>query len=189
GLRPLRRGLPRVRRGADGGGPPAAPPQRPRHADVLEGDGAGRPPPRPPPRCARGDPGDREGAAPVPRGPALGARRARGAGPPRVGGRAGGDAEGGAGADGARRLGDGGVEVIPGAANFFLMRTPLAPADLVGGLAARSVRVRDVSAYPGLGGDGAAPGWVRVSVGAPAENRAFAVALQHVLSAAGVPAG
>ncbi|HLT46251.1 MAG TPA: aminotransferase class I/II-fold pyridoxal phosphate-dependent enzyme [Rubricoccaceae bacterium] len=82
-----------------------------------------------------------------------------------------------------------GVEVIPGAANFFLMRTPLAPADLVGGLAARSVRVRDVSAYPGLGGDGAAPGWVRVSVGAPAENRAFEVALQHVLSAAGVPAG
>ena len=82
-----------------------------------------------------------------------------------------------------------GVEVLPGAANFFLMRTPLPPADLVGGLAARGVRVRNVSGYPGLGGDGGKPGWVRVSVGRPAENRAFEVALQRVLAAAGVPVG
>lgn len=85
-----------------------------------------------------------------------------------------------------------GVEVVPGAANFFLMRTPLAPADLVARMTEHSVWVRDVSMYPGLGGDAGggtpSPGWVRVSAGAPAENRAFEVALQAVLAAAGVPA-
>jgi histidinol-phosphate aminotransferase len=81
-----------------------------------------------------------------------------------------------------------GAEVIPGAANFFLLRTPLAPAALVGRLAAEGVRVRDVSGYPELRGDAGKPGWVRVSVGSPAENRAFEVALQAVLAAAGVPA-
>jgi histidinol-phosphate aminotransferase len=82
-----------------------------------------------------------------------------------------------------------GVEVSPGTANFFLLRTPLAPSELVAQLSARSVRVRDVSGYPALGGDGGRPGWVRVSVGSPAENRAFEVALQAVLAPAGVPAG
>jgi histidinol-phosphate aminotransferase len=82
-----------------------------------------------------------------------------------------------------------GVEVVPGAANFFLLRTPLASSELVARLTEHGVWVRDVSMYPGLGGGEGAPGWVRVSAGAEAENRAFEVALQTVLAAAGVPAG
>jgi histidinol-phosphate aminotransferase len=82
-----------------------------------------------------------------------------------------------------------GAEVIPGVANFFLLRTPLAPKDLVARLAAGGVRVRDVSMYPGLGGADGKPGWVRVSAGAPAENRAFEAALHAVLADAGVAAG
>jgi histidinol-phosphate/aromatic aminotransferase/cobyric acid decarboxylase-like protein len=54
-------------------------------------------------------------------------------------------------------------------------------------LAAHSVRIRDVSAYPTLGGDAERPGWVRVSVGSPAQNRAFEAALQTVLAAADTP--
>ena len=81
-----------------------------------------------------------------------------------------------------------GAEVVSGTANFFLLRTPLAPADLIARLAAEGVRLRDVSMYPLLGGDGEKPGWVRVSVGAPAENRAYEAALQAVLAATGVPA-
>lgn len=77
------------------------------------------------------------------------------------------------------------VEVVPGAANFFIMQTPLPAADLLAALLAEGVRLRDVSAYPGLGaadGHGRFPtGWVRVSVGAPAENSAFLEALNRVL--------
>ena len=82
-----------------------------------------------------------------------------------------------------------GTEVVPGAANFFLLRTPLEAPALVARLAAEGVRVRDVSGYPSLSGGGERPGWVRVSVGTPAENRAFEAALQGVLAAAGVPTG
>ena len=67
------------------------------------------------------------------------------------------------------------VETVPSAANFFIMRTPLAPPELIPALLAEGVRVRDVSAYPALAG------WVRVSVGLPAENRAFLDALNRIL--------
>lgn len=81
-----------------------------------------------------------------------------------------------------------GVEVVPGAANFFLLRTPLAPASLHRRLAERGVLIRDVSGYPALAGGGGRPGWVRVSVGAPDENRAFQSALTGVLAAADIAA-
>lgn len=71
------------------------------------------------------------------------------------------------------RRGD--VETVPSAANFFIIRTPLAPAELLSALLDEGVRARDVSGYPAL------RGWVRVSVGLPAENRAFLDALNRVL--------
>ena len=67
------------------------------------------------------------------------------------------------------------VETVPSAANFFIMRTPIAPADLLARMLAEGVRIRNVSGYPALAG------WVRVSVGLPAENRAFLDALNRVL--------
>jgi len=75
----------------------------------------------------------------------------------------------------------GDVEVIEGAANFFLLRTPLAPSALVARLAERGVRVRNMVPYRALGPDTPGVGWVRVSVGAPDENRAFEAALDEVL--------
>ena len=77
-----------------------------------------------------------------------------------------------------------GIDLVEGVANFFLMRTSLDTAELRQQLAAHGVRVRDVSGYAALAGDAEHPGWVRVSVGTPDENRAFEVALQHVLRAA-----
>jgi len=68
------------------------------------------------------------------------------------------------------------VETVPSSANFFIMRTPLAPAALRKALLAEGVRIRDVSGYPAL------KDWVRVSVGLPAENRAFVDALKRVLA-------
>lgn len=76
------------------------------------------------------------------------------------------------------------VEVVRGAANFFIMRTPLPAADLLAALRAEGVRLRDVSGYRGLsgGGPGRFPtGWVRVSIGTPAENSTFLDALNRVL--------
>ncbi|HEX8299037.1 MAG TPA: histidinol-phosphate transaminase [Rubricoccaceae bacterium] len=75
-----------------------------------------------------------------------------------------------------------GVEAVPSAANFFLFRTPLATADLRAALAARGVLVRDVSGYPELASRDGRPGWLRVSIGTPGENRAFAGALAAVLA-------
>ncbi|WP_412067076.1 pyridoxal phosphate-dependent aminotransferase [Rubrivirga sp. IMCC43871] len=74
-----------------------------------------------------------------------------------------------------------GVEVLPGAANFFLARTPLAAADLRQRLAEHGVLVRDVTGYPALAPVDGLPGWVRISVGAPAENVAVRAALTAVL--------
>jgi histidinol-phosphate aminotransferase len=73
------------------------------------------------------------------------------------------------------------VSVIPGAANFFLLQTRLAPSGLVGALAQRGVRVRSMSPYRALGPDSPGMGWVRVSVGSPDENRAFMTALAEAL--------
>ncbi len=72
-----------------------------------------------------------------------------------------------------------GVEAVPSAANFFLFRTPV--ENLRARLAARGVLVRDMSVYPELAPRDGWPGWTRVSVGSPAENRAFADALAAVL--------
>ena len=69
-----------------------------------------------------------------------------------------------------------GVELIPGEANFFLFRTPMSPGAIREAMAERGVRIRDVSGYQAL------PGYVRVSVGLPDENRAFLEALQAVLA-------
>lgn len=81
-----------------------------------------------------------------------------------------------------------GVEVVPGAANFFLLRTPLDAADLQGRMAERGVLIRNVSGYAALAARDGRPGWVRVSVGAPAENATFHDALTAVLAEAGIAA-
>ncbi len=77
-----------------------------------------------------------------------------------------------------------GVEVLPGRANFFLVRTPLAPADLIREMAERGVLIRDVTGYPALAGADGRPGWSRISVGAPDENRVVRAALADVLGVA-----
>ena len=74
-----------------------------------------------------------------------------------------------------------GVEVLPGAANFFLIRTPLDAPDLQRRLAEAGVLVRDVTGYAQLAPADDRPGWLRVSVGAPAENRLVRAALADVL--------
>lgn len=79
-----------------------------------------------------------------------------------------------------------GVEVLPGAANFFLFRTPLAAPDLIARMAERGVLVRNVTGYPALAGRDGRPGWARASVGTAGENRAFQDALAAVLEAEGV---
>ena len=81
-----------------------------------------------------------------------------------------------------------GVEVLPGAANFFLLRTPLAVPDLLARMAERGVLIRNVTGYPALAGRDGRPGWARASVGTPDENRAFQDALTAVLADAGVTA-
>lgn len=76
-----------------------------------------------------------------------------------------------------------GVEVLTGSANFFLLRTPLDAPDLQRQLADRGVLVRNVTGYPALAARDGCPGWVRVSVGAPDENRQIRAALADVLAA------
>lgn len=77
-----------------------------------------------------------------------------------------------------------GVEVLRGAANFFLIRTPLDARDLQRQLAERGVLVRDVTGYPALAPGDGTPGWLRVSVGAPAENETIRRAFDDVLGQA-----
>ena len=74
-----------------------------------------------------------------------------------------------------------GVEVLPGAANFFLVRTPLPAAELIRQMAEQGVMIRDVTGYPALAAQDGLPGWSRISVGAPAENRVVRAALAAVL--------
>ncbi|MGB3543482.1 pyridoxal phosphate-dependent aminotransferase [Rubrivirga sp.] len=64
-----------------------------------------------------------------------------------------------------------GVEVLPGAANFFLVRTPLDHTELRAAMAERGVLIRDVTGYPALAPTDDRPGWLRVSIGSPDENR------------------
>lgn len=78
------------------------------------------------------------------------------------------------------------VEVLTSTANFFLLRAAMPPGALQAALLHHGVRVRSMAAYPELAG-GPGPtgrfntGWVRVSVGTPAENSDFLVALDRVL--------
>ena len=74
-----------------------------------------------------------------------------------------------------------GVEVVPGAANFFLLRTGLDARDLQGRLAEAGVLVRDVTGYAQLAPQRGRPGYVRVSVGSPDENRLVRAALAEAL--------
>lgn len=80
----------------------------------------------------------------------------------------------------------GDVEILPSRANFFLLRSALAPAALQAALLREGVRVRSMAAYPELAGGPWVSGrfdtgWVRVSVGTPGENSDFLAALERVL--------
>jgi histidinol-phosphate aminotransferase len=67
------------------------------------------------------------------------------------------------------------VEVVPSAANFVIFTTPT-PADVLQDqLADRGVLVRNMSGYPEL------DGYLRVSAGTRAENKAFLTALEETL--------
>jgi histidinol-phosphate aminotransferase len=67
------------------------------------------------------------------------------------------------------------VDVVPSAANFVIFTTP-APADVLQDqLADRGVLVRNMSGYPEL------DGYLRVSAGTRAENKAFLTALEETL--------
>ena len=72
----------------------------------------------------------------------------------------------------AAMLEEEGFEVFPSEANFLLVRRPDAK-EVVRTLEARSIRVRDVSSYPGL------TGCLRVSVGTGASLRAVRSALRN----------
>jgi histidinol-phosphate aminotransferase len=76
----------------------------------------------------------------------------------------------------AAMLADAGLEVFPSEANFLLVRcpSPEAAREVREGLEARSIRVRDVGAYPGLAG------CLRVSVGTGAALRAVRRALTEI---------
>lgn len=76
-----------------------------------------------------------------------------------------------------------GLTAVDSAANFFLVKAPLDPGVLRRRMAERGVKIRDVSGYRAL------PGYVRLSVGTPAENRAALDALAAVLEEAGVAGG
>ena len=69
-----------------------------------------------------------------------------------------------------------GVSVVPSNTNFVLFATPLGSRDVLDGLAARGVLVRDMSGYPRL------RGFLRVNAGTEQENRDFLTALQAVLA-------
>ncbi len=81
-----------------------------------------------------------------------------------------------------------GVEVLPGEANFFLIRTPLDAPDLQRRMGEHGVLIRNVSGYAALAARDGRPGWARISVGAPEENEAFRAALTAVLAETGVSA-
>jgi histidinol-phosphate aminotransferase len=68
-----------------------------------------------------------------------------------------------------------GVDAFPSAANFVLIRTSKSARELFDQLYGRGVLVRDVSAYPLL------ERCLRVSIGTPAENDKFLLALDHAL--------
>ncbi len=70
-----------------------------------------------------------------------------------------------------------GLEPVPSAANFFAVKTAIAPKELFTALHARGILIRDVSSAPMLGD------YVRISVGTPEENDALLTALREILAA------
>ena len=69
------------------------------------------------------------------------------------------------------------VRVVPSQANFVIFKTEQEPEVLMHRLAESGVLVRNVSGYPEL------KGYLRVSAGAPQENKAFLAALKKALRA------
>ena len=70
-----------------------------------------------------------------------------------------------------------GVEVVPTQANFVIFTTPMEADRLQDHLADHGVLVRNMGGYPEL------DGYLRVSAGTRAENKAFLTALEQTLSA------
>lgn len=77
-----------------------------------------------------------------------------------------------------------GVEVCPGTANFFLMRTPLPVKVLRARLAEDGVFIRDMTGYSDLAAAKGRPGWARISAGTPEETDRLLDVLPRVLSSA-----
>ncbi|HKV37608.1 MAG TPA: histidinol-phosphate transaminase [Blastocatellia bacterium] len=69
-----------------------------------------------------------------------------------------------------------GLSPVRSAANFFLVRTPLAPRLLFDRLLERDILVRDVSRYPMLSD------YIRLSIGSPEENDRILGALKEVMA-------
>jgi histidinol-phosphate aminotransferase len=67
-----------------------------------------------------------------------------------------------------------GLEPVASAANFFAVKTAIAPKELFTQLHARGILIRDVSSAPLL------KDYVRISVGTPAENDALLTALSEI---------
>jgi histidinol-phosphate aminotransferase len=67
-----------------------------------------------------------------------------------------------------------GLAPVPSAANFFIVRTSIAPKELFEELHARGILIRDVSRAPMLSE------YVRISVGTPEENDKLVGALQKI---------
>jgi histidinol-phosphate aminotransferase len=66
------------------------------------------------------------------------------------------------------------LEPAPSAANFFAVKTAIAPKELFTQLHTRGILIRDVSSAPMLND------YVRISVGTPEENDALLVALREI---------
>ena len=63
---------------------------------------------------------------------------------------------------------------MPSAANFFIVRTKIPPAELVAALVEFGLLIRDVSSAPMLSD------YVRISVGTPEENDRLLAALHEI---------
>ncbi|MEA1996754.1 MAG: histidinol-phosphate aminotransferase, partial [Gemmatimonadota bacterium] len=69
-----------------------------------------------------------------------------------------------------------GVRVYPSEANFIMIElTEKPPAEVFNGLLAGGILIRNISSYPGLAR------CLRITVGQPADNRAFIRALREVM--------
>ncbi len=69
-----------------------------------------------------------------------------------------------------------GLRPVPSAANFFIVRTKIPPAELVAALVEYGLLIRDVSSAPMLSD------YVRISVGTPEENDRLLAALRSIFS-------